>query len=152
MGRFHTLKKNFHVKIFFLIKYLWLVYNISKIFPETLNGERTQNYQQIKEKNSVIILIDGGKKSENFFMSMIYKGNMQSHKQKESILTRNRIFTRYKLQQVILLLFSCQVMSDSFVTSWTVACQAPLVHGISQARIRGQVANSFSRGSFQSRD
>ena len=24
------------------------------------------------------------------------------------------------------LLFSCQVMSDSFVTPWTVACQAPL--------------------------
>ena len=27
---------------------------------------------------------------------------------------------------VIFLLFSCSVLSDSFVTSWTVACQAPL--------------------------
>ena len=29
----------------------------------------------------------------------------------------------------ILLLFSCSVMSDSFVTPWTVACQAPLSVG-----------------------
>ena len=28
-----------------------------------------------------------------------------------------------------LLLFSCSVMSDSFATSWTVACQAPLSMG-----------------------
>ena len=34
-----------------------------------------------------------------------------------------------------------------FVTLWTVACQAPLVHGILQARILDWVAISFSRGS-----
>ena len=28
-----------------------------------------------------------------------------------------------------MLLFSCLVMSDSFVTPWTVACQAPLSMG-----------------------
>ena len=36
-------------------------------------------------------------------------------------------------------------MSDSFVTSWTVARQAPSVHGISQARILEWVSISFSR-------
>ena len=36
-----------------------------------------------------------------------------------------------------------------FVTPWTVAHQAPLVHGISQARILEWVAISFSRGSSQ---
>ena len=39
-----------------------------------------------------------------------------------------------------------------FVTPWTVACQAPLVHGISQARILNQVAIPFSRGSSPPRD
>ena len=34
-----------------------------------------------------------------------------------------------------------------FVTPWTVACQAPSVHGISQARILEWIAISFSRGS-----
>ena len=43
-------------------------------------------------------------------------------------------------------------MSDSFATPWTVAPQAPLVHGISQARILEWVAVSFSRGSSQPRD
>ena len=28
--------------------------------------------------------------------------------------------------QSLLLLFSCKVLSDSFATQWTVACQAPL--------------------------
>ena len=37
-------------------------------------------------------------------------------------------------------------MSDSFVTPWTVACQAPLSVGFSQARILEWVAISFSRG------
>ena len=30
---------------------------------------------------------------------------------------------------MLLLLFSCQVMSNSFATPWTVACQAPLSMG-----------------------
>ena len=37
-------------------------------------------------------------------------------------------------------------------TPWTVARQAPLVHGIFQARILEWVAISFSRGSSQPRD
>ena len=46
------------------------------------------------------------------------------------------------------MLFSCQVVSDSFATPWTVAYKDPLVHGIFQARILEWVAISFSRGSF----
>ena len=42
---------------------------------------------------------------------------------------------------------SCQVMSDSFKTLWTVVRQALLIHGISEARIVEWVAMSFSRGS-----
>ena len=37
-------------------------------------------------------------------------------------------------------------------TPWAVAHHAPLVHGISQARILEWVAISFSRGSFQPTD
>ena len=48
----------------------------------------------------------------------------------------------------MLLLFSYSVMSNSFVTPWIVACQAPLAHWISQARILEWVAISFSRGIF----
>ena len=33
-----------------------------------------------------------------------------------------------------------------FATLWTIVCQAPLVHGILQARILDWVAISFSRG------
>ena len=39
-----------------------------------------------------------------------------------------------------------------FVIPWTVAYQAPPVHGILQARILEWVAISFSRGSSQPRD
>ena len=40
---------------------------------------------------------------------------------------------------VVLLLFSCSVMSDSFETLWTVACQAPLpMGGISPVKTEGQ--------------
>ena len=41
----------------------------------------------------------------------------------------------------------CSVMSDCFVTPWTVAHQAPLSMGISQARILDRLAISSSRGS-----
>ena len=44
-----------------------------------------------------------------------------------------------------MLLFSRWVVSDSFVTPWTVAHQAPLSMGILQARIQGWVVISFSR-------
>ena len=52
-----------------------------------------------------------------------------------------------QLCKQLLLLFSCSVVSNSFATPWTVACQAPLSIGISQARILEWVAISFSRGS-----
>ena len=42
-------------------------------------------------------------------------------------------------------------MSNSFMTLWTIAHQAPL-HGISQVRILERVIISFSRGSSQPRD
>ena len=41
---------------------------------------------------------------------------------------------------------SCSVMSDSSVTPWTVASQAPLSPGILQARVLQGVAMSFSKG------
>ena len=41
---------------------------------------------------------------------------------------------------------SRSVVSDSFATPWTVACQVP-VHGISQARILEWAVISYSRGS-----
>ena len=53
---------------------------------------------------------------------------------------------------IVLLLFSCWVVSDSFVIPWTVAHQAPLSNGIFQARILECVAISFSRGSSWPRD
>ena len=46
---------------------------------------------------------------------------------------------------------SHSVVPDS-ATPWTVAHQAPLVHGVLQARILEWVAILFSRGSSQSRD
>ena len=45
---------------------------------------------------------------------------------------------------------SCSVLSES-VTPWTVAHQAPLSHGILQARILEWVAIPFSRGSSSPR-
>jgi len=35
-----------------------------------------------------------------------------------------------------------------FVTTWTIACQAPLVHGIFQARILEWIAIFFLQGIF----
>ena len=46
----------------------------------------------------------------------------------------------------------CSVMSDCFVTPWTVVHHASLSMGISQARILDQVAISFSRGSSRPLD
>ena len=43
-------------------------------------------------------------------------------------------------------------MSNSSATPWTVAHQGSSLHGISQARILGRVAISFSRVSSQPRD
>ena len=39
------------------------------------------------------------------------------------------------------------VLSNTFVTPWTVAHQAPLIHGIALPRILEWVATPFSRGS-----
>ena len=50
-----------------------------------------------------------------------------------------------------LMLFSCYVMSDSFVTPWTVARQAPLPWTL-QVSILEWVTISCSRGSSQPRD
>ena len=47
---------------------------------------------------------------------------------------------------------SHSVVSDSFVTPWAVACQAPLSIGFPQARILEWVATPFSRGSSRFRD
>ena len=54
---------------------------------------------------------------------------------------------------MLLLLFSCQVMSNSFANPWTI-CSLPgsTIHGISQARILEWVAISFFRESSQARD
>ena len=48
--------------------------------------------------------------------------------------------------------FCHEVMSDSFVTPWTVGPPGSSVHGIFQARILKWVATSFFRGSFQLRN
>ena len=58
-----------------------------------------------------------------------------------------------KIKIQVLCCLVAKVMPDSFVTLWTVACQAPSsVLGISQARILEWVAISFSRGSSWPRD
>ena len=50
-------------------------------------------------------------------------------------------------------LFSCSVVSNSFVTPWAAAHQSPLSMGFPmKARILEWVAISFSRGSSQTRD
>ena len=51
-----------------------------------------------------------------------------------------------------MLLFSCSVVFDSFVTPWTAALQAPLSMEILQARILEWVAMPSSRGSSQPRN
>ena len=58
-----------------------------------------------------------------------------------------------KIKIQVLCCLVAKVMPDSFVTLWTVACQAPSsVLGISQTRILEWVAISFSRGSSWPRD
>ena len=52
----------------------------------------------------------------------------------------------------IVLCSIASVVSNSFVTPWAVACQAPLSMGILQARILEWVAMPSSRGSSQPRD
>ena len=39
---------------------------------------------------------------------------------------------KQNLTEGLIMLFNCSVMSDSFVTPWTVACQAPLSMGFSR--------------------
>ena len=50
---------------------------------------------------------------------------------------------------VCVCLFSCSIVSDSFVTPWTVAHQTPMSMGILQARILEWVAMPSSRESSQ---
>ena len=47
---------------------------------------------------------------------------------------------------------SCSVVSDSFVTPWTIAPPGSSVHGILQARLLEWVAIPSSRGSSQPRN
>ena len=57
-----------------------------------------------------------------------------------------------KPKEVSLLLLSHSVLPNSCATLWTVAHQAPLVHGILQARVLEWVAMPSSRGYSQPRD
>ena len=57
-----------------------------------------------------------------------------------------------QLYVYILLFFSFQVVSNTFVTPMDCSLPGSSVHGISQVRILEWVAISFSRGSSQSRD
>ena len=59
------------------------------------------------------------------------------------------VFEKYKA--LVLLVFSCKVISSSFCNLWSVARQAP-VHGVLQARILEWVAIPFSRGSSRPKD
>ena len=43
-------------------------------------------------------------------------------------------------------------LCPTLATPWTVACQVPLSMGILQARMRGKIVISFSRGSSQPRN
>ena len=52
----------------------------------------------------------------------------------------------------LLLLFSRSVMSDSFVTAWTVAHQAPLSMEFSRQEYSSELPFIFSRGSSQPKD
>ena len=62
-------------------------------------------------------------------------------------------FEKYaKDMNVLTNLFSCQVVSDSFVTPMDCTPPGSSVHGIFQARIPELLAISFSRDSLQSRD
>ena len=55
------------------------------------------------------------------------------------------------LHQNILLLFSRSVLLDSFVTLWTVTCQAPLSLGSPRQEYWSGLPLSSSRGSFRPR-
>ena len=58
----------------------------------------------------------------------------------------------YKHTLMHMCVLSRSVMSDSLLTAWTVAFQAPLSMGILQARILEWLSMPSSRGSFQPRD
>ena len=75
------------------------------------------------------------------------KGKSSNHKGKREKKCKVNGKTRFKMATNTLLLFSHQVMSDSFVTPWIVVHQAPLSAGSSQARMLEWVAISFPRRS-----
>ena len=60
------------------------------------------------------------------------------------------VFEKYKA--LVLLVFNCKVISNSSCNLWSLAHQAPSVHGVSQARILEWVAISSFRGSSPARD
>ena len=69
----------------------------------------------------------------------------------ENVLTTLQI-NNNQILTALLLLFSHSVVSNSFVTPWTIAPPGSSVHVISQARLLEWVAISSSRGSSQPRD
>ena len=61
-------------------------------------------------------------------------------------------FVFEKCKALVLLVFSCKVISNSFCNLWSVARQVPSIHGVSQARILEWVAISSSSGSSPARN
>ena len=67
-----------------------------------------------------------------------------------SLLDSNIFLPRVTIHAVLCLVAS--VMSDTFVTPWTITQQVPLSMGILQARILEWVVMPYSRGSSKPRD
>ena len=78
--------------------------------------------------------------------STIFSNRSTDHSAKWWTMSTNECLT-YN----ILLLFTCLVMYDSFVTLWTITHQTPLSMGF-LGKNTGMCAISFSRGSSQPKD
>ena len=68
------------------------------------------------------------------------------HEERKETLFVYLLFPKHHVENV-----TCSVTSDSFVTPWTIAHQAPLILGILQAKILEWVVMPSSRGSSQPR-
>ena len=78
---------------------------------------------------------------------------MSSYSQVSSILKEKGYQGLFlEFFQTCCAVLSHSVVSDSFVTPWTVACEASLSMGIPQAGIREWVGMPSSKGSSQPRD
>ena len=84
---------------------------------------------------------------------ILHSSNVYSHPYHIKSQTAQEIndisFIRYDMHACMLSHFSCVWL---FATPWSIVLQAPLVHGILQARILEWVAMPFSRGSSPPRD